>query len=290
METEPDKAPAAREPLVGTFTDRHTVELPDGRRLDLSNSAPIPTAKSVDVAVVDAIRPTRFLVCPICLSPDPSTSEHVPPASIGGARATNTCADCNRRFGLFEGELGVHTRNGLRAPSFSNSSVEGSRRAAEMSISFQADGSPVYILRRADPAVADMLRTGSMNMTYSLPSAHLWRTALLKHAYLAACLYLRLIPMTRHAHFLREELLAARDAGRSHRMGTFASALRTFRGFEGAPMPLYLAATRDGDSMNASIGLGRHWMVRWPMPDTADLLHRQIRRRKRAAHDKARAQ
>jgi hypothetical protein len=232
------------------------------------------------VTLLDVIRPTDFDVCPICLTESPTTEEHVPPESIGGRRATLTCAECNHRFGVFEAELALHTRNALRGPAFTGPGVQGNRRASEFSIAFQEDGSPAYILHRPDKAVMEMLKSGRMQMSFSLPRAALWRTALLKHAYLAACLYLQEVPDTRHARHLRSELLQARDAGASHETGVFASALRTMRGYGDAPTQLYLAGVSEHGRIYGFVGLGKHWTVAWPMPDTVPLLGARLKERR----------
>lgn len=272
-EPEPEPQPPPIRPIVGTFVSSDEVELPDGRVLDLSGRRPPPDrGGSVPVTVLDVIRPFHFSVCPICLTGAPTSREHVPPAAIGGHRVTATCEDCNQRFGPLEAELDLHSRNALPRPVFTGEPVQGHRRARELATSFQADGSPVWMLDQADPAVRQMLERGHLQMTFRLPKRSLWRTALLKHAYLGAAVYLRTIPQSTHADVVRAELLQARLAGADHSMGAVADGIRILRLYNTPPAPLYLAAADFNDVPHAMIGLGRCWLVAWPMPDVADAL------------------
>lgn len=43
--------------------------------------------------------PVSFAQCPICLSSDPTSAEHVPPEAIGGRIMTSTCVPCNNELG-----------------------------------------------------------------------------------------------------------------------------------------------------------------------------------------------
>ena len=155
----------------------------------------------------------------------------------------------------------------MRGPSFVGPTVLGQRRAREFTLSLQVDGAPVWVLDRMDPAVREMLKNGSLEMTYELPNRALWSAALLKHAYLAAVVYLRAIPHSADAVTLREELLAARQAGADHKMGAVAAQLRSVRIYQDPPAPVYLAvAELDGKTL-PMLGLGRYGAVAWPIPD-----------------------
>ena len=46
-----------------------------------------------------------FDLCPICLDPEPTSEEHVPPQSLGGRVMTLTCNRCNNDLGTAENEL-----------------------------------------------------------------------------------------------------------------------------------------------------------------------------------------
>ncbi len=282
-EVEPSQPTGSREPIVGEVIEGKRVALPDGTVLDLSGRHPPPSASPVYVQFIDVIAPMNFDICPICLHDAPATREHVPPESLGGRRATLTCADCNNGFGSFEAELLLHTRDAVRGPAFTADGVPGRRRASEIAISFQEDGSAAFVVQQPDKAVMEMLRAGRLDMTYSLPRRAMWRTALVKHAYLAACLYLQEVPDTRHGHFLRVELLEACDRGTSHEMGVFATALRMMRGYDNVPAPLFLATASEAEQAMAFVGLGRHWTVAWPMPDTAAMLATRITANQRSS-------
>lgn len=77
----------------------------DSPALDVQH---IPTANDVPLTVTltTEIGPHVFDRCPICLKPEPTEREHLPPESMGGQVQTRTCVPCNNRLGsLVEGDL-----------------------------------------------------------------------------------------------------------------------------------------------------------------------------------------
>lgn len=170
----------------------------------------------------------------------------------------------------------LHTRHSVRGPSFIGEPVVGVRRGRGVALLYQGDGTLVCVLDRADPSVGEMLRNGSVEVGFRPPRRDLWRTALLKHAYLAACVYLQVIPVSPHANFVRDELLDARDAGVGHRIGLFADSLRMLRGYNDPPTPLYLAAAEVDGQRLAMIGLGHYGLVSWPFADLKGALVRRL--------------
>lgn len=70
----------------------------------------------------------NFGCCPICLTPEAVSREHVPPHSVGGSVLTTTCDRCNHEFGSrFEPSLNTWYERSVSA-SITGCSVLGSRR------------------------------------------------------------------------------------------------------------------------------------------------------------------
>lgn len=262
-------------PLQGTVDGDGNIRLPDGTVLDLSGGHPPPNTSPVNAEYLQQVVPYEFERCPICDSPPPLTKEHVPPLSVGGGpgHLTLTCEACNNRLGsALEALLADHVSATVRGPGFTADAVPGRRRARGVSVRFQDDGKFVMLVDNPDPAVRDMLQSGGFDMSWSSPGEPVWRTALLKHAYLVACVYLRQVPDTPHTSAVRSELLRSRrDPGK---VGPIARQLRLVRITGTPPWPVSIAAADiDGDgSAKAMVGLGRYGLVPWPMPDTSGLL------------------
>lgn len=49
------------------------------------------------VDIIALAEPITFDRCSICLQPDPTSREHVPPEAIGGSVMTLTCPICKTR-------------------------------------------------------------------------------------------------------------------------------------------------------------------------------------------------
>jgi hypothetical protein len=268
-------------PIRGVVDADGRIELPDGRHLDLVTRRPPISSKAIeDILLLDVIEPCHFDVCPICLEEPADTAEHVPPRSLGGGVVTSTCRRCNNDFGIFEAELDLRARDAFRAPTFSRDGVPGRRRVGEVSTVIQADGSPVWIVKRPGEGVLDMFKAGGGAMEFQPPRERLWATALLKHAYLAACVYLRDIPNTPHAAFARQELLAARSAGKRHQLGELSAILKAYRLYDPPPAPLFLAGVPVEDGHQLALGLGTFGAVVWPLPDARPLCLLQLRARR----------
>lgn len=74
-----------------------TARGPDGRQMSVERLA--RGFGQVDFRVLAVATRVEFDRCPICLSPAPTSEEHVPPESLGGTKTTLTCAPCNNGFG-----------------------------------------------------------------------------------------------------------------------------------------------------------------------------------------------
>lgn len=191
-----------------------SIELDEGRVLDMSVRSP-PDAEAVRVDVVRPIAPRTFDDCPIC--GDPATDdEHVPPASMGGAAMTRTCAPCNNRLGSnVEADLADWYDRALTLPEFSGAAVEGRRRSGRILLRTSPAGEWVLVIEgNHDPAVIELLRSGKVDLDAAMPDPNRYHLGLLKQAYLAACLEFGGPPA--EAADVRADLIAARDAPDRH--------------------------------------------------------------------------
>nr|WP_255529511.1 HNH endonuclease [Leucobacter edaphi] len=155
-----------------------------------------------------------FERCPICLRPDDLTDEHVPMKSLGGKVMTRTCSDCNNR-------LGSVSEAALRSVVAGEVIVEAARQGAD---GFRGFRKATVALRQAPSAIPEMHVTSGDNellaaISSGEPLAVRYRLfdpfpsgiAILKYAYLAACIWLREIPITEEAESIRLVLMAIRD-------------------------------------------------------------------------------
>lgn len=173
--------------------------------------------------LVAAIFPMSFVrsgapwtsVCPICLSERPRTREHVPQGGLGGIEMTTTCQRCNNELGSrFERELQDWFDNALVDVKFEHPEVRGARRSPRIYVMDSDAGFGLVPDVELAAEVEDMLRAGTFQLHYREPDPRRFKIALLKHTYLAACLYLGYVPDTAEAIAIREFLVAARDAPR----------------------------------------------------------------------------
>lgn len=167
-------------------------------------------------AVVDG---GQFTACPICLSLEADSAEHIPPLSLGGKVMTTTCKRCNNGFGsrveksladLYFRSVDVRVSSHL---------LPGNRKMPQFLLRETEDGVPVFLQGRgkADAELGaifhEVMQSGA-EFKFSLPDPRAVRIAALKSAYLGACLAIREVPMEGAAAEIRAELLAARDAPR----------------------------------------------------------------------------
>lgn len=170
-----------------------------------------------------------FGVCPICCEREPDTNEHVPPQGMGGRVATKTCKTCNDRFGHKYDHLLVARANGeLVMASISANSYQGHRALAKVPLRFTREGAPVAFLDSQAPEIFESLERGErQELRFSRPAPDGLEIAVLKSAYLAACVLMGLIPGGARWDSVRGELMRARDAPRGkHQAGEWARSLR----------------------------------------------------------------
>ncbi len=203
--------------MRGTFIQpsalgRVAIELPDGRVLD---GGPIfPALPDGSISLLCGIDRFNFDQCPICGSKDGLTAEHVPPDSLGGHKQTRTCGPCNHRLAtLAEADLAAWYQQKLLQVTVAHADVRGERRVSSITVWESTEGEFLLGVQRPDPAIHQMLVAGGeIALDFEEADPLRYQVAMLKHAYLAACLHLREIPQSPVADAIRLELIALRDA------------------------------------------------------------------------------
>ena len=229
------------------------------------------------------IQPGRFHapggtepMCPICLEPDATHREHVPQAPLGGRAMTWTCRPCNNGLGSkVEVDLQHWFDHALVNTAFDHDGdVPGRRRVPPMYFRKQVggDASAMFIDGEFTPEVQQMMATGEWRMHYRPPDPRRWGMGLLKHSFLAACLFLRSVLDTAEVDAIRADLITARDSDRRSRppKSEAVERLKVYRsgvGRQGPPLAL-MASRRRGDSEpEALISLAGVLFVTWPFAD-----------------------
>lgn len=240
--------------------------------------------EAVQVRLVAEIGYHEFDHCSICLTGAPDTKEHVPQHGLGGQVRTRTCADCNNRLGSrVESELADWCFGVVRHAYATGDAVVGRRRIAKVLFRQTDAGAPVWIVDRSDPAVRDLLRGGGMNLSYDLLNPNVRLIAALKHAYLAACLHLRRVPVGPEADAIRTDLLAARDAESPQAMpvSEHAARLLLMRSYAPPSGPSLAVGVIDSQTESAKasgwwVSLAGVLFVSWPLLDTPPSVAGQV--------------
>jgi len=180
------------------------------------------------------------------MEPSPATREHVPPEAVGGKFRTMTCGPCNHKLAsLVEADLAAWYDQRLLGVRFTKDSIPGGR-GAFVNLRTTTEGEFVLTATRADPAIAAMLDAGGeFGIEFCEAEETRYRVALLKHAYIAACLHLGTIPDGEAAAAVRAELLAVRDAPDRDELpaSPIAQCLRFGRSYRPADGALFLWAS-----------------------------------------------
>lgn len=218
------------------------------------------------------VGPPWTSVCPICLDPHPLTREHVPQGALGGTEMTTTCQQCNNEFGSrFEVELQHWFDGALVDVRFEQADVRGARKGPRIYV-LSSEGKVMLV---PDAELADevngMLEAGTFTLRYRFPDTRRILIALLKHAYLAACLYLGYVPDIDEAVDIRKALLAARSAPRSEGPPDVPAADRLAVYLSGRPAagpPLAIMETQPAETTQGVprylISLAGTVFVSWP--------------------------
>jgi len=252
----------------------------DGRQLEFgsSDSGPVRPLDLVaaifpqSFARIDRERGTWSPACPICGADGPMKNEHVPQGPLGGQKMTMTCERCNNNLGsVVESELQHWFDHALVRVAFEHEDVPGRRLGPRLLYLDGPDGFALVPEHGDLPsAVVDMLRAGTFSMHYRKPDPRRFRLALLKHAYLAACLYLGYVPNIPDAGQIRAALIAARDTPKSIRpeASTHAERLTIYRSNrppQGPPLAIMATRPEDSDEDRVPlISLAGTLFVSWP--------------------------
>jgi hypothetical protein len=238
----------------------------EGEELRFSKYTSKETGR-IDVVVVPRF---GFPVCPICLDPNPDEAEHVPPESLGGKVMTWTCKKCNNDFGTAEDKLrsfiDLETTVHIEA---ADGSVPGTRAAKVAFRSSEGRPNGMFI-RSAATGFDEILGMGSGKLSVKPLDMALVHASLLKHAYLAACLTNREIPMTAEVDAIRAVLVAARDRDakaleRAQKALGFEPAVGWIEA-PGSP-PILLLETEETGELRWMFLLGGRFVVQWPFKD-----------------------
>ncbi|MEV0453899.1 hypothetical protein [Catellatospora methionotrophica] len=168
--------------------------------------------EQITVTVLEVLKPRMFDRCPIC--GDPATSdEHVPGQSLHGRVMTRTCEPCNNGLGArVEPALLDWYDNAIILSKLSGGDVPGQRHAGRLLLRHLPDGGFVLLQDGPhDPAIADIMAGEDVSLQGALPNKDHVRLALLKNAYLAACVRFGM-QEGGYADEVRADLIAARDA------------------------------------------------------------------------------
>jgi HNH endonuclease len=235
-------------------------------------TGPAETTPDARLTIVREIGAHRFDDCPICLTPAPSSVEHVPPAGLGGHPRTWTCEPCNNALGSrVEAELIDWRDDALRHTRATTDGVPGPRRLPRLLRRRTPDGQFVLIIDGPLHPGAEPMLKRDFSLLYTPPDPRRYKLAALKHAYLAACLDLCAIPDTPCADVIWRDLRAARDAPSraSVPVSEYAMAMPMMRTHEQPREPsiaLGLLPRADG-ATEWWIALASSIAVPWPLPD-----------------------
>ena len=165
-----------------------------------------------------------FAACPICLSEEDLTGEHLPPASVGGRVLTRTCRPCNNGFGSIEEALTLRRTGRLKHAAFTGDGVLGRRRVREVRVVDTEDGSfVIYLIGPNIPQeIQEIVKHDEFGVIMSAASPIAYKIASLKQLYLAACIESGQILTSDWGHHVREELMAALDAQGKPELGPLA--------------------------------------------------------------------
>jgi hypothetical protein len=144
--------------------------------------------------------------CPLCTRPLPRTSggqrgsaEMFHRTRVGGTVRTRTCPNCNGRGSLAESDL-VRWWAKEYLARFETRGLPGSGVGGDVLLRGTMDGKFALVVSGAPAAgVRDVFSTAGVTdgvtATFVLPTGG-WRVALLKAAYLSACVHLGEVPST----------------------------------------------------------------------------------------------
>jgi hypothetical protein len=190
---------------------------------------------------------------------------------------TMTCQACNNNLGSrVEVDLQHWFDDALVNVAFDHDGeVPGLRGVPPLyyRVALNHDSFVLFVDGELTAEVEQMIASGDWRMHYREPDPRRWRMALLKHAYLAACLYFGSVPDTADARTIRADLLAVRDLPRNSGPPPCEAAnrLKVYRSHVGAQGPTLALVARPGAEDDAEpeilISLAGALFVSWPIRD-----------------------
>lgn len=209
----------------------------------------------------------------------PALPSMSPQYTLGGVVLTRTCSDCNDRGALAEAELLRWWAQAYPA-RFATPGLPGSRVGGDVLLRTTTNGKFALVVRGgAGAGVHDVPTTAGLteDVTASLSLATgAWMVALLKSAYLAACVHLREVPRTRDAQCVREIVRAGAFGTDPPVVGSGNDSVpfRVFRIYNATAAQargVWMGVAflpRAGDPVPIfGVGLGAVAFVTWPVPD-----------------------
>ncbi|MFC7624332.1 hypothetical protein [Microlunatus sp. GCM10028923] len=198
--------------------------------------------------------------------------------ALGGRVMTRTCRRCNNDLGArVEAELQDWFDRALTKVRMSHDGEIPGKRRLPTIYYLEEKGSKRFALNPAGeltPEVIQMMESGTFWLNYREPDPRRWRLALLKHAYLAACLYRGDVPESADAQAIRGDLIAARDTPSRASLpeSEAASRLKVYRsgvGRQGSPLSLVARVHPQDASADPEvlISLAGVLFVSWPFTD-----------------------
>lgn len=247
-------------------------ETPDGTTHHIREPH-LATGDQFDAELIAIAQPMEFDRCPICLAPNPTDREHVPPASIGGRIMTLTCKRCNNLAGTrLEAAFDDWFHDRIRT-RFSHPAFPGQRHGPRMRLLETTDGQTLFTPEGngGDPAVNEMFeRDGDVTVHPIGPDQNRALLAALKSSYLAACLIVRSIPDTLEAVAMRRAILAGiavprrRPVPMDHVAPDLWFARLPGTGVRGE-VALAHATFEGHDEPRFTISFARKFLVSWPI-------------------------
>lgn len=249
-----------------------TLKHDDGRTMAFRQFVP-EGARNVTARPIGVVMPLDFGFCPICGDDSNLTKEHIPQRDLGGTVMTRTCQRCNNGLGSrVEEELRHWFDGAIFSVRFGGGGVRGKRKSARMLLRTTSSGE-VALIQDAGKSHTDVRKifaSGAGEMDWREPDPRIWRVAVLKHAYLAACLALGDVPDTEHAAVLRGVLVQARDTtkGGVPASSNLAKTLRIYKSGRAAQGPTVVLAglvDSDGSVLDWGLSLAGTLFVSWPL-------------------------
>jgi hypothetical protein len=267
-------------PLEGLHVDAF------GDRIDLSRQPGVGEISTEARRLCDVGYAEFGDLCPLCigrLAPTPvgrrGSAEHVPPHALRGVVHTRTCLKCNAGGALAEAEL-LQWWSQAYPTRFATPGLPGSRAGGDVLLRRTTNGKFALVVSGGAAAgVHDVLTTAGLTdevtTSLSLPTGA-WMVALLKSAYLAACVHLGEVPLTRDAHYARHVIRAGAFGMQMPMVGVGSDAVpfRVFRIYgatEEEARSLWIGFAllpwAEGGVPIFGVGLGAVAFVTWPIPD-----------------------